>query len=156
MIAIVILGRIDEKESRIVRWMKTLYEPALKRAIRTPAAFIGGAMVVVIVAGLLATQLGQEFIPTLDEKNIAMHSMRIPSTSLSQSQAMQLTIEERLTTLPQVGLAFSKSGTADIATDPLPPNLSNTFIMLKPREEWPNPDLTKGELQQQIKATLVV
>ena len=95
MIAIVILGRIDEKESRIVRWMKTLYEPALKRAIRTPAAFIGGAMVVFIVAGLLATQLGQEFIPTLDEKNIAMHSMRIPSTSLSQSQAMQLTIEEK-------------------------------------------------------------
>ena len=102
------------------------------------------------LAGLLFLRLGQEFIPTLDEKNIAMHAIRIPSTALSQSQSMQLRIEETLTKFPQVALVFSKTGTADMATDPMPPNVSDTFIMLKPRDEWPDPELTKAELQHQI------
>ena len=129
--------------------MKTLYEPALRRAIRTPLTFIG-ALVLLIMAGLLFTQLGQVFIPTLDEKNIIMNALRIPSTSLSQSQVMTLMIEKVIRRFPQVAVVFSKIGTAEAAMDPMPPNSSDTLIMLKPREEWPDPTHTKAELQQQI------
>ncbi|WOJ91194.1 CusA/CzcA family heavy metal efflux RND transporter [Methylocapsa polymorpha] len=154
MIAIMIVGRVQEKENLFVRWIKALYEPALSRAIRSPLAFIGGAVVLLIMAGLLFTRLGQEFIPTLDEKNIAMNALRIPSTALSQSQAMQLMVERAISGFPQVALVFSKTGTAEAATDPMPPNTSDTFIMLKPREEWPNADLTKIELQRQIEEAI--
>ena len=154
MIAIFITGAVREKENVFVRWMKVLYEPALKRAIRSPLIFITGAVVLFIVAGLLFTRLGQVFVPTLDEKNIAMNALRIPSTSLSQSQAMQLTVEKTISKFPQVAVVFSKTGTAEVATDPMPPNTSDTFIMLKPREEWPDPHMTKDELQQQIEEAL--
>jgi heavy metal efflux system protein len=150
MIAIVIAGRIQEKENLFIRGMKVLYEPALIRAIRDPLTFIGSAVVLLIMAGLLFTRLGEVFIPTLDEKNIAMNALRIPSTALSQSQAMQAMIEKVINGFPQVELVFSKTGTAEVAMDPMPPNTSDTFIMLKPREEWPDPKLTKDELQRQI------
>ncbi|MCI0736344.1 MAG: efflux RND transporter permease subunit, partial [Beijerinckiaceae bacterium] len=111
-------------------------------------------MVLLVMAGLLFLRLGQEFIPTLDEKNIAMHAIRIPSTSLSQSQAMQLQLEKTLAKFPQIALVFSKTGTGDMATDPMPPNVSDAFIMFKPREEWPDPGLPKAELQRQIETAL--
>jgi cobalt-zinc-cadmium resistance protein CzcA len=154
MIAIAITSRIQEKENVFVRGLKALYEPALRCAIGTPLAFIGGAVILLILAGLLFTPLGQEFIPTLDEKNIAMNALRIPSTSLSQSQAMQLKIEKAIRRFPQVAVVFSKTGTAEVATDPMPPNTSDTFIMFKPRKEWPDPDLTKAELQRQLEEAL--
>lgn len=150
MIAIVITGRVQEQESAFIRRIKTFYEPWLSRAIRGPLTFIGGAIVLLIIAGLLFTQLGQVFIPTLDEKSIAMNALRIPSTAISQSQAMQLAIEKTIRGFPQVAFVFSKTGTAEMATDPMPPNASDAFIMLKPREEWPDPGLTKDELQRQI------
>ncbi|MEK0397476.1 efflux RND transporter permease subunit, partial [Lactobacillus delbrueckii] len=81
--------------------------------------------------------LGQEFIPTLDEKNIAMNALRIPSTSLTQSQAMQIRVERAVSQFPQVAYVFSKTGTAEVAADPMPPNSSDTFIILKPQAEWP-------------------
>jgi cobalt-zinc-cadmium resistance protein CzcA len=150
MIAIAVTGRIQERENFFVRGMKALYEPALNQAIQTPLIFIGAAAVLLIMAGLLFTRLGQVFIPTLDEKNIAMNALRIPSTALSQSQAMQLMIEKAIRGFPQVAFVFSKTGTAEVATDPMPPNTSDAFIMLKPRDEWPDPDLTKDELERQI------
>ena len=104
---------------------------------------------------MLFIRLGQEFIPTLDEKNIAMHALRIPSTSLTQSQAMQLEVEKTVSAFPQVAFVFSKTGTAEIATDPMPPNASDTFIILKPQEQWPDPDLTKEELVEQIERAAV-
>jgi heavy metal efflux system protein len=154
MIAIVIAGRIQEKENFIIRGIKALYEPALNQAIQTPLTFIGGAAVLLIATGLLFTRLGQVFIPTLDEKNIAMNARRIPSTSLSQSQAMQLMVERTIRKFPQVAVVFSKTGTAEVAMDPMPPNFSDTFIMLKPKEDWPDPELTKDELQRQIEAAV--
>ena len=150
MIAIAITGRVQEKENRFVRWIEALYEPALSRAIRTPVPFLGGALVLLIIAGLLFTQLGQVFVPTLDEKNIAMNALRIPGTALSQSQAMQLMVERTIRQFPQVAVVFSKTGTSEVATDPMPPNTTDTFIMLKPREEWPDPRLSKEDLQGQI------
>lgn len=150
MIAIVITGRVQEKENIFVRGMRALYEPALQRAIRRPFPFIAGGIILFVAVGLLFTRLGQEFIPTLDEKNIAMNALRIPSTALSQSQAMQLKVEKTISQFPQVAFVYSKSGTAEVASDPMPPNSSDAFIMLKPREEWPEPELPKEELQRRI------
>jgi cobalt-zinc-cadmium resistance protein CzcA len=90
----------------------------------------------------------------LDEKNIAMNALRIPSTSLSQSQTMQAHIEEAVARLPQVAYVFSKTGTAEVAADPMSPNTSDAYVILKPREEWPDPSLSKAELQEQIEAAV--
>jgi cobalt-zinc-cadmium resistance protein CzcA len=152
--AIVLTGRVQGQENIFVRSLKRIYAPALHRAIRWPLAFITGALVLLVAAGFLFTRLGQEFIPTLDEKNIAMNALRIPSTALNQSQAMQFDIEKTVSKFPQVAFVFSKTGTAQAATDPMPPNSSDTFIMLKPQEEWPDPELTKDELQRQIEAAV--
>ncbi len=154
MIAIFISGGAQETENRFIHWMKALYEPALKSAIRSPLRIMAGAIVLFIAAALVFVRLGQVFIPTLDEKNIAMQATRIPGTSLSQSQAMQLMVEKTIRKFPQVSAVFSKTGTAELATDPMPPNLPDTFIMLKPRDEWPDPKLTKDELQSQIEEAL--
>ena len=150
LIAIMITGRVTEKDNFIIRALKAAYRPILAVAVRTPFAFIGAALLLLVGAGLLAARLGTEFIPTLDEKSIAMNALRIPSTSLSQSQAMQLRIEQAVSKFPQVAYVFSKTGTAEVATDPMPQNSSDTFVMLKPQAEWPDPELSKSELQEQI------
>mgnify|MGYP001431205326 CR=1 FL=1 len=154
LIAIAITGRVSETENVFVRGLKRLYRPVVVRAVRQPAAVMLGSLLLLVAAGLLFTRLGQEFIPTLDEKNIAMHALRIPSTSLSQSQSMQLEVEKTITGFPQVAFAFSKTGTAEVATDPMPPNVSDTFVILKPQAEWPDPKLPKEALIEQIKTAV--
>jgi cobalt-zinc-cadmium resistance protein CzcA len=130
----------------LVLLLKRLYEPLLKAAVRKPTRFVLGALALVTIALGLYVQLGQEFMPTLDEKNVAMQVTRPPSTALSQSQDMQLKVEQRLAAFPEVAHVFSKTGTAEAATDPMPPSASDTFIMLKPQELWPDPALTKQAL----------
>jgi heavy metal efflux system protein len=150
MIAIAVTGRVQERENRLVRGLKVLYRPALAAAIRSPLPMIAGAVLLFAGAAALFTRLGQEFTPTLDEKNIVMEVRRIPSTSLAQSQAMQLDIENAISRLPQVAFVFSRSGTPDLAADPMPPNAADTYIIVKPREEWPDPDISKNDLIHQI------
>ncbi|MDB5504673.1 MAG: czcA, partial [Tardiphaga sp.] len=154
MIAILVTGRVHEGDNAAIRWMKRLYAPALAHSIRRPIATIAGAVVLFGLAVLLFARLGQEFIPTLDEKNFAMHALRIPSTSLTQSQAMQVDVEKAIMALPQVALVFSKTGTAETASDPMPPNASDTFIILKPQAQWPDPKLGKDGLLKQIEAAV--
>ncbi|WP_371423575.1 efflux RND transporter permease subunit [Tardiphaga sp.] len=154
MIAILVSGRVSEGDNAAVRWLKRIYAPALTRTIRRPLAAIAGAIVLFAVALLIFTRLGQEFTPTLDEKNLAMHALRIPSTGLPQSQAMQLDVERTILSMPQVALVFSKTGTAEMASDPMPPNASDTFIILKPQAQWPDPKLTKEALLRQIEAAV--
>src|SRR6266516_5681686 len=103
-------------------------------------------------AGLLFANLGQEFTPTLDEKNIVMEVKRIPSTSLSQSQMMQFDNENMLSRFPQVAFVFSRTGTPDLAADPMPLSASDTYIILRPRDQWPDPDLPKEDLIRQFDA----
>jgi len=98
----------------------------------------------------LFTRLGQEFVPILDEKNIVMEVKRIPSASLAQSQAMQFANENLISKVPQVAFVFSRSGTPDLAADPMPPSATDTYIMLKPRDEWPDPGLAKDDLIREI------
>ncbi|MGY3576068.1 CzcA family heavy metal efflux pump [Bradyrhizobium sp. USDA 4504] len=150
LIAIGITGRVQEQENRLVAALKRCYSPLLRRAVATPVPVIAVAVVLFATALFGFFRLGQEFIPSLDEKNIAMHALRIPSTALSQSQAMQLSVEKAVSRFPQVSFVFSKTGTAEVASDPMPPNASDTFIILKPREQWPDPSLTKEQLIEDI------
>ncbi|PDT73889.1 CusA/CzcA family heavy metal efflux RND transporter [Bradyrhizobium sp. C9] len=150
LISIGITGRVQEKENWLVATLKRWYSPLLRRAVATPLPVIGVAVVLFATALFGFFRLGQEFIPSLDEKNIAMHALRIPSTALSQSQAMQLSVEKAVSRFPQVSFVFSKTGTAEVASDPMPPNASDTFIILKPRAEWPDPSLTKEQLIEDI------
>jgi cobalt-zinc-cadmium resistance protein CzcA len=152
LIVIFVTGRVNESDNAAVRRLKNAYAPLLARTIKHPLPAIVGAVVLFAGALLLFVRIGQEFIPTLDEKNVAMHALRIPSTSLAQAQAMQFEVENKVSALPQVAFVFSKTGTAEIATDPMPPNASDTFIILKPQSQWPDPGLTKEALLEQIEA----
>ncbi len=154
LIAIVLTGKVTETDNLAVRALKAVYRPALGAALRAPLAFVALALVLLAGAALLATRLGTEFIPQLDEKSIALNATRIPSTSLTQSQAMQLKVETIVSSFPEVATVFSKTGTAEVATDPMPPNSSDTFVLLKPQEAWPDPSETKAALQERIEAAV--
>ena len=153
-IAIWISGKVEEKENWAIRKAKFAYVPMLSFSLAHPKKVILSAAALCILSFLLFTRLGQEFIPSLDEKDIAMHAMRIPSTSLSQSTAMQLQVEKVVSSLPEVAFVFAKTGTAEMAGDPMPPNVSDTFIILKDRSEWPDKALPKAQLVEKISAAV--
>jgi cobalt-zinc-cadmium resistance protein CzcA len=155
MIAILVRGKVREKENFIVRGVKRLYEPALKAALRARWAVVPVAVVCFALSLLLLTRLGSEFVPTLDEKDIAIQALRIPSTSLTQSQSMQFEIERSLRQkFPEIAFVFSKTGTAEMAADTMPPTASDTFLILKPRDQWPNPSEDKTSLIERIEQAL--
>jgi len=154
LIAIFITGRVTEGDNAAVRHLKSGYAPWLRRAIAHPSPVIVGATLLFGGALLVFLRLGGEFIPTLDEKNVLLTAMRIPSTSLNQAQSMQLDVEKAVSRLPQVAFAFTKTGTAETGSDPMPPNISDTYIILKPQAEWPDPALPKAEFLEQIEAAV--
>ena len=154
LIAIAITGRVKEEEVWLVRLFKRGYRPALDVALRAPLPVIALGAVLFAASLTLFSRLGQEFIPTLDEGNLAMQALRIPSTSLGQSQAMQSAVERRVSSFKEVAFIYSKTGTAEVASDPMPPSASDTFIILRPRAEWPDPGLPKEELVRQIEASV--
>ncbi len=154
MIAVFVKGALKEKENSIVEASRRAYAPILDKVLQRSFMAIGIGTVVVLCSFMLFYSLGEEFAPTLDEKDIAMHSIRIPSTSLTQSTEMQRLVEKAIGSFPEVAYVFSKTGTAEMASDPMPPNVSDTFIILKPREEWTDPHLSKTELIQKIEQKL--
>lgn len=149
-VALFVSGRIDEKENRIVRGAKHLYAPVLEAALRLRVFFVAGAIALVLLCGWLASRLGSEFIPSLDEGDLAVQALRIPGTSLTQSLEMQFQLERALKDMPEVKTYFSRVGTAEVATDPMPPNISDGYVMLKERKEWPDPDKSKADLTEEI------
>lgn len=149
-IAIFMNGRISEKENRVVATAKSLYRPLLTRALRWRWWMVTTAATLVAASAWLATTLGSEFVPQLDEGDIALHAIRVTGTGIDQSVAMQELLEKQIQAIPQVDKVFSRIGTAEVATDPMPPNVADTFIMLKARNEWPNPRLAKADLLKQI------
>ena len=151
-IALFVTGRVAEKEGILVRGAKAIYEPLLKLAVTQRSVVVTIAAVLAVLSGLGATKLGTEFIPSLDEGDVALHAMRVPGTSLTQSTEMQLKLEERLAKIPEVSLVFSKVGTPDIATDAMPPNVADTFVMLKPKDQWPDPSKHKDDVVKDIVA----
>jgi cobalt-zinc-cadmium resistance protein CzcA len=149
-VALFMRGRVQEKETRLMQWARRAYAPALAWALRRRVLVGAGAASLVVVCGVLATRLGTEFVPSLDEGDIAMHAMRIPGTSLDQAVRMQATLEARIKQFPEVHRVFGKLGTAEVATDPMPPSVADTFIMLRPRAEWPDPRKPKATLVAEI------
>jgi len=149
-VAIFLGGRLAERENRLVGWAQRAYAPTLRWALARPALMVGSAVAMVSLCALLATRLGTEFVPSLDEGDVSLHALRIPGTSLTQSIAMQESLERALGALPEVANVFSKIGTAEIATDPMPPSVADTFVLLKPRAQWPNPRKPKAVLVRQL------
>ena len=143
-------GSVEESENSVIAKAKKIYRPLLEYALLKRYAMVAGASGAILLMGLLATRLGTEFIPQLDEGDIAMHALRIPGTSLSQAVDMQRALEKRLQQFPEVDIVFTKIGTADIATDPMPPNVADTFIMMKDRSRWPDPRKPRLQLVAEI------
>ncbi|MEN9391889.1 MAG: hypothetical protein RLZZ104_232 [Pseudomonadota bacterium] len=149
-IAQLVTGRVEEKENRVMSWLNRQYAPLLDATMKRGKLIIGGAVALVLLAGVGATRLGSEFIPNLDEGDIAMHALRIPGTSLSQAIDMQRALEERIRKFPEVERVFAKIGTADVATDPMPPSVADNFIMLKDRKDWPDPRKPREQLVAEL------
>ena len=145
-VALLIGDKVGEKENLLMRWAKRGYAPMLGMAMRNKPLVLTIAAVAVVLSGLLATRMGSEFVPSLDEGDIALHALRIPGTSLSQAIEMQKELERTIQRFPEVERIFAKLGTAEIATDPAPPNVADNFIMLKPRSAWPDPGRSKTDL----------
>jgi cobalt-zinc-cadmium resistance protein CzcA len=151
-----VTGRVEEKETRIMRAAHSGYGPLLHKAIEHRRMVAGGAAMFAALCALLATRLGTEFIPGLDEGDVALHALRIPGTSLSQAVGMQSQLERRIREMPEVEEVVGKIGTAEIATDPMPPSVADTFVMLKPRKEWPDPGKTKEQFVAELEAAVRV
>lgn len=153
-IALIMNGKIAEHENRFMRGAKKLYQHLLIAALRLHFWVLGSALILVIFSVWLATRLGSEFIPQLDEGDIALHALRIPGTSLEQAVAMQSLLEARIKQFPEVDKVFAKIGTADIATDPMPPSVADNYVIFKPRSEWPNPNREKADLVEAIETAV--
>ncbi len=153
-VALFIGNKVGEKENRLMVWAKRGYAPMLDWAMASKPLVLTIAAVSVALSGLLVTRMGSEFIPSLNEGDIALHALRIPGTSLTQAIAMQNELERVVKTFPEVDKIFAKIGTAEIATDPMPPNVADNFVMLKPLSEWPDPDRSKADLVAAMQAAV--
>ena len=153
-VAMFMAGKVSEKESFIIVAAKSAYRPIINLALKLRWIVLFGSVVLVVGSLWLATRLGSEFVPQLDEGDIALHAMRIPGTGIEQAVAMQKTLESTLMEYEQVLTVFAKTGTAEVATDAMPPNVTDTFVMLKPRAQWPDPDLSKAEFVETLERDL--
>lgn len=153
-VAVFLKGHISETESVVISATKNVYEPLLRLALNFRWCVVSLAALLVVVSVWLASTLGSEFVPQLNEGDIALHAMRIPGTGLEQAVEMQEILEQRIKSFPEVDKVFARIGTAEVATDPMPPNVADNFVILKPRNEWPNPAKTKAELVAEIEQSL--
>ncbi|MFM0117473.1 CusA/CzcA family heavy metal efflux RND transporter [Paraburkholderia sp. RL18-101-BIB-B] len=154
-VALFIGKRVEEKENRLMGWARQAYEPLLTAFMTRPKRVFAGAALIVTLSIGLAARLGSEFVPSLNEGDLAVAALRIPGTSLSQSVSMQKSIEKTLKQrFPEIERVFARTGTAEIAADPMPPNLSDGYIMLKPTDKWPDPNKSRAKLVEEIEAVL--
>ena len=151
-VALLFRGPVQEKHNPVVSGLSRVYQPLLRGVLKVRQWVVLIAVVLVTLSVWQATRLGSEFAPNLDEGDIAMHALRIPGTSLSQAIALQETLEARIKELPEVERVFAKIGTADVATDAVPPSVADNFIILKPRDQWPDPDKTKQQVVAELEA----
>ncbi len=153
-VAVFLRGKISEKESIIIGSIKKAYEPLLLLALKFRWFVVVSAAVLVSVCLWVASTLGSEFIPQLNEGDIALHALRIPGTGLEQAVEMQEILEERIQSFPEVEKVFARIGTPEVATDPMPPNVADNFVILKPVSEWPDPNKTKEQLVSEMEQSL--
>ena len=145
-VALMVGDNVSEKENRLMQWAKGIYGPLLDQSMRNKPVVLTGAIVAILLSLLLSTRMGSEFVPSLNEGDVALHALRIPGTSLSQAITMQTELERTIKKFPEVDTIYAKIGTAEIATDPMPPNVADNFVMLKPESEWPDPKRSKDDL----------
>jgi len=153
-IALFLRGKVSEKESFIIRAAKVAYAPMIRSALSYRWQFVAVSVAFLLFSFAVASRMGSEFIPSLDEGDIAVHALRIPSTSLSQAIVMQHDLEKTIVGFPEVERVYAKIGTAEIATDPMPPSVADVFVMIKPKTEWPNPKKPKSELVNEIETAV--
>jgi cobalt-zinc-cadmium resistance protein CzcA len=148
--AILLTGKISEKDNYLVAAAKRLYQPLLYRVLAARRLVVGAAVVLVVICGFIASRMGAEFIPSLDEGDIAIETVRPVSTGIETAVGMQLQLNRAIGKIPEVKTVFAKNGTAEVATDLMPPARSDTYVMLRPRSEWPNPNKSKATLVSEI------
>jgi len=153
-VALTFRGKVREKESPALRGLRRLYTPTLALTLRFRYVTVAVAILILVGSGLMATRLGSEFLPTLDEGDLTLHAMRVTGTSLTQAVSMQHDVETTVKEFPEVELVYSKIGTAEIANDPMPPHVSDVFVILKDRKEWPDPKKTREELVGELEEKL--
>lgn len=153
-VAVFMKGKVRETESIIISASKSIYRPVLIWSLKLRWLVMLTALAMVVSTLILAARMGTEFIPQLNEGDIALHALRTTGTSLEQSIRMQEVLEQRLKQFPQVDKVYAKIGTPEVATDPMPPNVADTFLILKPRKNWPDPALSKAELLKQIETAV--
>jgi cobalt-zinc-cadmium resistance protein CzcA len=150
-IAILVTGNVREQENTVMNKARQLYLPILKTSLNNAPLVMLTALLLVLGSAFQASRMGSEFLPQLDEHDIALHALRIPGTGIEQATRMQQVLEKQLQQIPEVRTTFAKIGTAEVATDPMPPNVADAFLMLKPRAEWPDPDKSKQQLVQEVR-----
>jgi len=151
-VALFIGERVSEKHNPLMVWAERRYKPLLARSLANAPVVVTLAATLVVFCGVVATRLGSEFVPNLNEGDFSIQALRVPGTSLSQSVEMQKQLEKHLLAkFPEIERIFARTGTAEIASDPMPPNISDGYIMLKPADQWPAPRKTRDELLAAIR-----
>jgi len=146
-IALFVTGKVKEDENLLMRSAKRGYAPLLQWVMGHRSLAFSIAAVMVLLSGVLASRMGSEFVPSLSEGDFALQALRVPGTSLSQSVALQQKLEQSvLSQVPEVERVFARTGTAEIASDPMPPNISDSYVMLKPQDQWPDPGKSREQL----------
>ncbi|KZL36455.1 cation transporter [Pseudomonas syringae pv. syringae] len=146
-IAMFVTGKVKEEEGLVMRIARQRYAPILSWVLGHRSIAFGMALVLIVLSGFTASRMGSEFIPSLSEGDFALQALRVPGTSLTQSVDMQQRLEKAIIDkVPEVQRVFARTGTAEIAADPMPPNISDSYVMLKPQSEWPDPDKSRETL----------
>ncbi|MEG0066790.1 MAG: CusA/CzcA family heavy metal efflux RND transporter [Pseudomonas sp.] len=152
-IALFVTGKVKEEEGAVMRGARRVYAPALAWVMSHRAVAVGAAVGVIVLSGVLTSRMGSEFVPSLSEGDFALQALRVPGTSLTQSVDMQQRLETLiLAKVPEVERVFARTGTAEIASDPMPPNISDSYVMLKPKEQWPDPGKSREALMAELQA----
>ncbi|PIF48229.1 cobalt-zinc-cadmium resistance protein CzcA [Pseudomonas sp. 29] len=152
-IALFVTGKVKEEEGAVMRGARRVYAPALAWVMSHRAIAVGAALGVIVLSGVLTSRMGSEFVPSLSEGDFALQVLRVPGTSLTQSVDMQQRLETLiLAKVPEVERVFARTGTAEIASDPMPPNISDSYVMLKPKDQWPDPDKSRETLMAELQA----
>ncbi|MCP1488992.1 cobalt-zinc-cadmium resistance protein CzcA [Pseudomonas fluorescens] len=150
-IALFVTGKVKEEEGAVMRGARRVYAPALAWVMSHRAVAVGAALGVIVLSGVLTSRMGSEFVPSLSEGDFALQALRVPGTSLTQSVDMQQRLETLiLAKMPEVERVFARTGTAEIASDPMPPNISDSYVMLKPKEQWPDPGKSRETLMAEL------
>ncbi|MCU7217632.1 CusA/CzcA family heavy metal efflux RND transporter [Pseudomonas sp. VE 196-7] len=152
-IALFVTGKVKEEEGAVMRGARRVYAPALAWVMAHRTVAVGAALGVIVLSGVLTSRMGSEFVPSLSEGDFALQALRVPGTSLTQSVDMQQRLETLiLAKVPEVERVFARTGTAEIASDPMPPNISDSYVMLKPKDQWPDPNKSRDTLMAELQA----